>query len=283
MADPLRAALEKKYSRRHVDRLVTARANEKFLTRRLAMLSIARDAGISWVRYATAEELAALRGNDRERAVETAPAEPSRSFAAAVQVARPRKAVDSPGRAPRRRGRRDRVFVVHGRNEEIRSSMFAFLRAVGLDPVEWGEALNATGKAMPYIAETLEAALSGVAAVVVLITPDDEAVLKERFWRDDDPEEEKRLMGQARPNVIYEAGMAVARHPEKTVFVLIGRVKSFSDIGGLHVARLNNKAPKRSQFVDKLRRTGADVQTEGRDEWYTVGNFEVKEDNDGNQ
>ena len=41
------------------------------------------------------------------------------------------------------------VFVVHGRNQEARRAMFEFLRAIGLYPLEWIEAVRATGKPMP--------------------------------------------------------------------------------------------------------------------------------------
>jgi len=171
--------------------------------------------------------------------------------------------------------------VVHGRDCAISDSMFAFLRAVGLNPVEWGVAMGQTGKAMPHIADTLEAALAGVAAVVVVLTPDDNVVLKRRFHTKHDPDEEKRLTGQARPNVLFEGGMAFGRHPEKTIFVSVGKVKGFTDLGGFHVTRLSNTAAKRSELVGKLRTAGADVQTDGRTQWYTAGDFEIKEDDDG--
>jgi predicted nucleotide-binding protein len=161
--------------------------------------------------------------------------------------------------------------------------MFAFLRAIGLHPLEWGEALKATGKPMPYIAETLDAALNGVAAVVVLLTPDDIVQLKPRFVSRNDPEEEKRRMGQARPNVLFEGGMAFARHPDKTVLVTVGNVKSFTDIGGIHITRLNNSAGKRSELVQELRSAGADVQIEGRSDWYEAGDFEIKDEVDADE
>lgn len=50
------------------------------------------------------------------------------------------------------------VFVVHGRNVEARNAMFAFLRSVDLQPLEWAQAVKATGKPMPYIGEILDAA-----------------------------------------------------------------------------------------------------------------------------
>ena len=53
--------------------------------------------------------------------------------------------------------------------------MFVFLRSIDLDPIEWSEAVAMTGKASPYVGEILEAALNNAQAVVVVMTPDDEA------------------------------------------------------------------------------------------------------------
>ena len=47
------------------------------------------------------------------------------------------------------------VFVIHGRNDAAREAMFAFLRAIGLHPLEWPEVVQATGKPSPYIGEIL--------------------------------------------------------------------------------------------------------------------------------
>ncbi len=49
-----------------------------------------------------------------------------------------------------------KVFVVHGRNDKLRESMFNFLVALGLKPVEWSQAIQATQKASPYIGEILD-------------------------------------------------------------------------------------------------------------------------------
>lgn len=72
-----------------------------------------------------------------------------------------------------------RVFVIHGRNERLRIGMFTFLRALGLEPLEWTKAMGLTGKASPYIGEVLEAAFKHAQAALVLLTPDDEARLRE--------------------------------------------------------------------------------------------------------
>ena len=52
----------------------------------------------------------------------------------------------------------DRVFVVHGRNQAAADSMFAFLRSLGLKPIEWDQAVAMTGKGSPYVGEVLDVA-----------------------------------------------------------------------------------------------------------------------------
>ena len=121
------------------------------------------------------------------------------------------------------------VFVVHGRNEQLRRSMFDFLRSIGLDPMEWTKAVDLTGQGSPYIGEVLDAAFDHATAVVVLMTPDEIAYLQPRYANDgDDPETDPSA--QARPNVLFEAGMALGRNAERTILVEVGDVRSFSDV-----------------------------------------------------
>jgi len=166
------------------------------------------------------------------------------------------------------------VFVVHGRNEQARRAMFDFLRAIGLHPLEWSEAIQSTGKPTPYVGEVLDAAFSRAHAVVVLMTPDDEACLREPFRKSDDPPYEIEPSGQARPNVLFEAGMAMGRKPARTILVELGVLRRFSDIDGLHVLRLNNTPQKCQELAQRLKAAGCPVNLEGTD-WLSAGDFEA--------
>src|ERR1035437_5070698 len=73
------------------------------------------------------------------------------------------------------------VFVVYGRNDELRRSMFDFLRAIGLNPLEWSVAVEMTNSGAPYVGEVLDAAFSQARAVVVLLTPDEIAYLQPTY------------------------------------------------------------------------------------------------------
>ena len=151
---------------------------------------------------------------------------------------------------------------------------FDFLRAIGLHPLEWSEAVRATGKTSPYIGEILDAAFSLAHAVVILLTPDDEARLRESFWAENEPPHETQLTGQARPNVLFEAGMAMGRSQDRTVLVELGDLRPFSDVAGRHAIRLANNSQRRQELAQRLEAAGCPVNLQGTD-WHTAGDFEA--------
>jgi|GEM_PF-2257466 len=167
-----------------------------------------------------------------------------------------------------------KVFVVHGRNENARKAIFSFLRSIGLDPIEWSEATSYTGKGTPYIGEILDHAFNIAQAVIVLITGDDIAKLGSQYIREDDPSYERMFMPQARPNVLFEAGLAFGRRPERTILVEFDANRPFSDISGLHVLKIGNDAKSRQDLAVRLKTAGCDVKIDGKTDWLTEGNFE---------
>jgi predicted nucleotide-binding protein len=169
-----------------------------------------------------------------------------------------------------------RVFVVHGRNRAARFAIFAFLRSIGLAPIEWSQALAATGKASPYIGEAVDAALATAQAVVVLWTPDEIVALRPEYADGkDDPETRPAL--QARPNVIFEAGLAIGRAPDRVVLVELGHVRHFTDVAGRNTISLRNSVACRQELADHLRTIGCTVDLSGTD-WHTAGDFSAPQE-----
>ena len=279
--EPLSTVLARKLAvtARHVNRLIATRSNELFLTRRLATLSLARDAGINVAKYATDDEMTTLRGV-KEQEIDNGAVTPMapRLMPQRTRVAVERTAARDQPRVRSKPKDARKVFVVHGRDKQIRDSLFRFLRSIGLDPIEWGQAMKATGKAQPSIPETVDAAFNEGAAVVILLTPDDVVYLSPRLRRPKEPQIETTPSGQARPNVLFEAGLAFGLHPNATVLVSVGDVKPFSDVSGLHITKLNNSPQRRSEFIEKLKLAGAAVDVDGRQDWYSEGTFEIEED-----
>jgi Predicted nucleotide-binding protein containing TIR-like domain len=167
-----------------------------------------------------------------------------------------------------------KVFVVHGRNDAIRRDFFSFLRALDLDPVEWSDAANLTGKASAYIGEIIDAGLEAAQAVVVLLTPDDEVRLAPQNRKLSEAPEEIQIRLQPRPNVLYEAGIAMGRYPARTLLVVVGNVKLHSDIQGQHLIRLDNETNQRNEVASRLRTAGCDPNT-ARSDWLKEGDFTI--------
>jgi predicted nucleotide-binding protein len=168
-----------------------------------------------------------------------------------------------------------KVFVVHGRNEPARKAMFEFLRAIGLEPLEWNEAVALARDGAPYVGEILDRAFAEVQAVVVLLTGDDLAHLRRKFVNVDDPPHETGPTPQARPNVLFEAGMAFGRHPERTVLVTLGYTRPFSDVAGRHSIKISNAVAHRQALAARLKTIGCAAVTETRTDWHNAGDFDA--------
>lgn len=170
---------------------------------------------------------------------------------------------------------RRKVFVVHGRDDRLRNDFFAFLRSLDLKPIEWSEAIKLTGKASPYIGEILERAFDEAQAVLVLLSPDDEVRLHPGLQLQNEKVHERQLCLQARPNVLFEAGMAFGKNPDRTLLIEVGEVKPFSDMAGRFTVRLTNAADKRKDVAERLKTAGCSVDLSGTD-WLRTGDFLVE-------
>lgn len=167
-----------------------------------------------------------------------------------------------------------RVFVVHGRDGKLVADLFAFLESVGLQPIEWRDAVRQTGKGAPYIGEILDRAFGTAQAIVVLLSPDDEVRLVPSLLRADDDEVEKETRMQPRPNVLFEAGMAFGHQRDRTILVEVGSPKPFSDLAGRHTIRLSNNVGRREDLLERLKTAGCKLDTSST-VWQTVGQFDL--------
>jgi predicted nucleotide-binding protein len=168
-----------------------------------------------------------------------------------------------------------KVWVVYGRNEAARRAMFQFLRAIGLEPLEWHEATALAQAGAPYVGEVLDRAFAEVQGVVVLLTGDDLAHLRREFVKADDGPHEATPTPQARPNVLFEAGMAFGRHPESTILVTLGYTRPFSDVAGRHTIKISNAIAHRQVLAARLKTIGCAVVTETRTDWHEAGDFDA--------
>lgn len=168
-----------------------------------------------------------------------------------------------------------RVMVVHGRNAAAQKAMFMFLRALGLSPTEWEDAVAATGTASPHNLTAVRAAMDVAQAVIVILTAEDQAGLLPELAEEGSAE--VLLEGQPRQNVMLEAGMAMGIDPIHTILVQMGRIRGASDFDGLNSVRLTNDPEKRGALRTRLRNAGCEVVDSGTD-WLDPiagGNFDT--------
>ena len=171
------------------------------------------------------------------------------------------------------------IFIIHGRNSVLTESLRSFLRAINLKPMEFSTAIEETithenKGGNPNIGSILNHVFGKAEVLIVLLSPDDEVQLTEELWTTREKVSEKKKQFQARPNVIFEAGMAYASRPEKTIFVTVGKVKEFSDIAGKHMMHLDNSSKSRRQLAKRLEKMGCAVELDGED-WEKAGTFKI--------
>jgi len=169
-------------------------------------------------------------------------------------------------------GKARKVFVVYGRDERLRNSLFQFLRALGLEPLEWNQLVKLTGKGSPYVGDVLKCGFENVQAIVVLLCPDEAATLRKDLHVSP---EDSDSFAQPRPNVMVEAGMALGINEDRTILVQVGNVRRITDLEGRHTVHLDDSPAKRNALAQRLEDAGCDVQRIG-DDWLKVGNFQVK-------
>lgn len=131
------------------------------------------------------------------------------------------------------------VFVVHGRDSEVREAAFGLLRALDLRPLEWEMLVHSTCEGSPFLGRVIADAPSLAQAVVVLLSPDDMVMLHPglRGLHEDRFELQPAL--QPRPNVMLELGMVLALYAQNTIIVEFGDLRPTADLAGRNVIRFN--------------------------------------------
>lgn len=150
------------------------------------------------------------------------------------------------------------VFVVHGRDRRPVEAIERFLQFAGLKMLSWTEAVNLTGESQPHTFDVVRAGMDAAAAIIVIFSPDDEARLHPSLRGKNEPPEP--ILGQARQNVILEAGMAFAYARARTIFVQSEPTRPISDIDGFNWVKLDGKWDSRKDLVNRLRNAGAAVK-----------------------
>jgi CAP12/Pycsar effector protein, TIR domain len=156
-----------------------------------------------------------------------------------------------------------RIAVIYGRDSEASVWLFSFLRSLDLHPLEWTELVKATRSGAPSNRTVVEQLFEQATAVVVLLSPDEVCRLHPDLTPQPDARGEGAWRSQPRANVLLEAGMALAFHPDRTIFVEIGAVRMPSDLEGVNVVRLDGTAGPLHSLAERLHTSGCAVERRG--------------------
>lgn len=114
----------------------------------------------------------------------------------------------------------NKIFLVHGRNDEAKNAVALFLRAIGLEPIILHERPNGGRHLLTKFREEAE----GASFAVVLMLPEDEGGLAGAA----------NQRARARQNVVFELGFFVGKlGPANVAALLQGDVEKPSDFDGI--------------------------------------------------
>jgi predicted nucleotide-binding protein len=169
--------------------------------------------------------------------------------------------------APARRAEPDsaRVFVIHRYGDPAHTALTAFLRSLGLEPLDWSSLITPGENWRARMMDVLRSAVETSSAVIALLTPDE----AEDAHADVSPQ-------RPSPNVLLELGLALGLASTKTIVVAAGRVDLPSDLAGVHVIQLSNATAGREALRTRLRLLGCPL-TDNHLDWLdpaVAGDFE---------
>lgn len=140
----------------------------------------------------------------------------------------------------------NRVFVVHGRDNEVKETTARFLEKLGLVPIILHEQTN-QGKT---IIEKFED-YADVNFAIVLMTPDDSC---------SQADNQSVRSYRARQNVIFELGYFIGKLGRKNVAAIIkGDVEIPTDISGVVYTGMDNSGAWKMLLAKEIKEAGFDV------------------------
>ncbi|ELX7501885.1 nucleotide-binding protein [Vibrio fluvialis] len=144
----------------------------------------------------------------------------------------------------------NKVFVVHGHDNELKNDVERFIHEIGLEPI----VLHRQVDAGATVIEKIEAN-SDVGYAFILLTPDEYSYTKDQQALE---ESQRHIELRARPNVIFEFGYFVGKLGRNRVCCLHkGDVVVPSDISGLVYKKVDSSIENQAYAIIKeLRAAG---------------------------
>jgi len=164
-----------------------------------------------------------------------------------------------------------KVFVIAGRNTKALAAMLELLRAMGAKAIGWNDAV-ALAAPQTSTAAIVDAGTAAAQSTIVLFTGDDEVRLRSELRQSSVGAADATFRVQARPNVLFEAGMAYIKDPKNTLFLVCGQQKIHDDVAGDNRIDVHDDPNWRHALAARLREAGVKV-TADPSQWRNAGDF----------
>jgi predicted nucleotide-binding protein len=167
------------------------------------------------------------------------------------------------------------VFVIHGRDSQVREAAFGLLRALDLRPLEWEALVHSTREGSPFLGRVIADAPLLAQAALVLLSPDDVVMLHPGLRSMHEDRFELWPALQPRPNVMLELGMVLAVYAQNTIIVEFGDLRPTADLAGRNIIHFNEAVslPEALRKISgRLKTAGCLVDDSGTD-WLDVRPF----------
>jgi predicted nucleotide-binding protein len=147
-----------------------------------------------------------------------------------------------------------KVFIVHGHDEDLKNQTEIFLNEIGLEPI----ILHRQADQGQTVIEKFEAN-SDVSYAFILMTPDD---VTYSSIEESKPDNERRKISVARPNVIFEFGFFVGKLGRKRVCCIYKEgVTVPTDLSGFIYKKVENKIEDIAfSIIKDLKATGISLK-----------------------
>jgi predicted nucleotide-binding protein len=143
----------------------------------------------------------------------------------------------------------NRIFIVHGRSNEMKEGLARVLEKLGLEPIILHEKPNQGRTIIEKFTD-----YSDVGFAVVLLSPDDMGYLKSQSPKEAKP--------RARQNVVFELGFFIGKLGRNRVLPLYEAIKDFempSDYEGVVYTPYDSFGAWQNRLVRELKAGGYDV------------------------
>ena len=162
------------------------------------------------------------------------------------------------------------VVVVHGRDAARTAFFFELLQRLNVHAVAFDELIARAGSGSPSIRQLIRTAFTQAQAVIILFTGDDVANLRPDLLGTSEGGGERTPTPQPRPHLLFEAGVAVALQPDRTIIVEVQPLRGLLNLDGVHVVRFSTGTrEERTQLANRLRAAGCELDTSGT-QWLSL-------------